>query len=79
MANSLFNELNQNGTRYAGFVQPRPNPLQSIGNLMAMFRQQYGTNVTPEQVVKSMLSSGQISQEAFTNACSTVNMLMGRK
>lgn len=79
MANSLFNELNQNGIRYPNFTPQRQNPLQSVGNLMAMFRQQYGSNVTPEQVVKSMLSSGQISQETFTNACNAVNMLMGRK
>ncbi len=79
MPSSLFKELNQNGGTYQQFTPVRPNPIQSIGNLMTMFRQQYGANATPEQVVKSMLSSGQISQEAFTNACNTVNMLMGRK
>lgn len=37
------------------------------------------TNQTPEQIVKSMLQSGQISQDQFNRAVQMANAITGKK
>jgi predicted RNA-binding protein associated with RNAse of E/G family len=37
------------------------------------------TNQSPEQIVKSMLQSGQISQDQFNRAAQMANAITGKK
>lgn len=75
--NSLYKDFNQNGIIQP--VLPQNDLMQRMSNLAMFIRQNYGANATPEQVAKSMLANGQISKQAFDQACVMANMFTGRQ
>lgn len=62
--NSLFKDLQSN------------QPMNPISNFLTQFNQFKSTfNGNPEQQVKQLLSSGQMSQEQFNQLAQTANQL----
>lgn len=62
--NSLFKDLQSN------------QPMNPISNFLTRFNQFKSTfNGNPEQQVKQLLSSGQMSQEQFNQLAQTANQL----
>lgn len=63
--NPLFNILN--------FIPGGQNALANAQQLMQRTQQ------SPEQIVRGMLESGQISQDQFNRAAQMANMITGKK
>ena len=81
MGSPLFNMFNPGPQVQTG------NPvLNLLGNMPggqnAITRAQHllqSTNQTPEQLVRNMLQSGQISQDQFNRAAQMANMIAGKR
>lgn len=72
--NPLFNLLNNNGMNM-GNTMPVNNPMSNMMNLINQFNQ-FKNNFKgdPEQQVRQMLSSGQMSQSQFNQLSQMANM-----
>lgn len=80
MSNPLYNSLNsqrenQNGNIYNSFGG-RQGFQQRLSEFAQNFRRQ--ANCSPEQMVRQMISSGQMTQEQFNQLGRIANMLVGR-
>lgn len=77
----LFNIFNpgpqvQTGNPLLNFLGNMPNGQNALANAQRLMQQ---TNQSPEQIVKSMLQSGQISQDQFNRAVQMANAITGKK
>lgn len=70
MGSPLYDTYNQAPTIQNG---SQMNAIARVQQLLQMTRQ------TPEQLVKSMLQSGQITQDQFNQAAQMANMITGKK
>jgi len=74
--NPLFNLLNNTGMNNMGMNNMMPmNPMSNMMNLMNQFNQ-FKNNFKgdPEQQVRQMLNSGQMSQSQFNQLSQMANM-----
>lgn len=70
--NSVYELFNRPTTN-----QPNQNGiLDQIQKIREMLNT---TNMTPEEAVKSLISSGRMSQEQFNSYASQANAILGRK
>lgn len=73
--NPLFNLLSNSNMGMNNNMMPMNNPMSNIMNLMNQFNQ-FKNNFKgdPEQQVRQMLSSGQMSQSQFNQLSQMANM-----
>jgi hypothetical protein len=81
MGSPLFNMFNpgpqiQTGNPVLNFLGNMPGGQNAINQVQTLMQQ---TNQTPEQLVRGMLKSGQISQDQFNRAAQMANMITGKK
>ena len=73
MPNPLFNEFGGGGVRPQQPTQPQ-NGGFNMQNFMQFVNQHQGQN--PQQIVQSMLQSGQLSQEQFNSLSQKASSMM---
>lgn len=77
----LFNIFNpgpqiQTGNPLLNFLGNMPGGQNALTNAQQLIQR---TNQSPEQIVRSMLQSGQISQDQFNRAAQMANAITGKK
>ena len=81
MNSPLFNIFNpgpqvSTGNPLLNFLGNMPNGQNALNNVQQLLKK---TNQSPEQIVRSMLQSGQISQDQFNRAAQMANAITGKK
>lgn len=81
MGSPLFNMFNpgpqiQTGNPVLNLLGNMPGGQNAIANVQNLLTK---TNQTPEQIVRGMLQSGQISQDQFNRAAQMANMIIGKR
>ena len=66
----------QTGNPVLNLLGNMPGGRNAIVNVNTLLTQ---TKQTPEQIVRSMLQSGQISQDQFNRAAQMANMITGKR
>ena len=77
----LFNIFNpgpqvQTGNPVINFLGNMPGGQNALASVQQLMQQ---THQSPEQIVKGMLQSGQISQDQFNRAVQMTNTITGKK
>ena len=81
MSSPLFNVFNQGpqvstGNPLLNFLGNMPGGQNALTNAQQLMQR---TQQSPEQIVRGMLQSGQISQDQFNRAAQMANMITGKK
>lgn len=81
MASPLFNVFNpgpqvSTGNPLLNFLSNMPGGQNALANVQQLMQR---TQQSPEQIVRGMLQSGQISQDQFNRAAQMANMITGKK
>ena len=76
--NPLYNLFNQQSIQN-NFYQPNgaSGILRDLGEFKRLYDQRF--SMTPEQMVRNLISSGQMSQEQFNSLASQANAILGRR
>ena len=81
MGSPLFNAFNpgphvSTGNPLLNLLGNMPGGQNALATVQQLMQK---TNQSPEQIVKGMLQSGQISQDQFNRAAQMANMITGKK
>lgn len=75
--NPLFNLFNPRPIQNSFSQTSQSGILQDLQNFRQLYNQRF--SMSPEQMVKNLISSGQMTQEQFNSLANQANAILGRK